>query len=67
VASDWDCLLRLRSYMQDSQIREINFVSQVLVAENYFCRYFEEEDISDRKVTQEEIGIAIVKADSRDF
>lgn len=53
--------------MQDSQIREINFVSQVLVAENYFCRYFEEEDISDRKVTQEEIGIAIVKADSRDF
>lgn len=43
VAGDWDCLVRLKKYMPTQQIQEINFVSQVLLAENYFLRFYKEE------------------------
>ena len=63
VASDWDCLCRLKKYLPTSQIQEINFVSQVLLAENYFVRYFrEEEDISPtsaKALTQPEVKIVV--------
>lgn len=70
VASDWDCLLRLRAYMQDAQIREINFVSQVLVAENYYKRYFKDDEENGEKLVrklEKEININFAKVDSKDF
>lgn len=43
IGSDWESLCRLKKYMPAQQIQEINFVARVMLASNYFVRYYKEE------------------------
>ena len=42
VASDWDCLLKLRKYMQDGSIQQLSQLSQIFIAESFYIRYYKE-------------------------